>query len=97
MLKVLTEDERKLLQKHFWQVVNNDPILRNFSKRDRTVFVTRMIEVEVARMNEVEGPPFPPEGYEFTWHPKASRLGQPSLQYGSDARPLETNPSERVY
>lgn len=74
MQKIVTDDERRLLRSHFWKVVNSDPMLMNFPRRERTIFMNRMVDIEVAKIQEQEVPVFPPEGYEIRFFPNKEQL-----------------------
>lgn len=97
MQKMVTENERKLLQAHFWKVVNNDPMLLNFPRKDRRIFVDRMVEIETARIEERPIPQFPPDGYEITFFPRGPRPYPPSLPDEKDAPDHETVPDAHAY
>src|SRR2546422_11382440 len=97
MKKLVTENERKLLFKHFRQVVKNDPLLSTFPRRDREVFAERMTEIEKARLQEEESSlTFPPEGYEVTLFPKANSSRHPLQPSDTGVQVHGTTPSERA-
>lgn len=97
MQRIVTDDERRLLRSHFWKVVNSDPMLMNFPRKDRVIFVERMIDVETARIEERPVPQFPPDGYEITFYPKQGRPRPPSLPSETDAPEHETVPNAHAY
>lgn len=100
MQKIVTEQERKLLYRHFMRVVKNDPLLSSFPRRAREIFADRMVEIEKARIEERDTDlKFPPEGFEITLYPKkprepvdysatASGPSHPLPQDGTDVRAL---------
>ena len=97
MQKLVTEGERKLLREHFQKVVKNDPMLSNFPRKDRVIFVERMVDIETARIEEREVPQFPPDGYEIIFYPKQGRPRPPSLPSETDVPAPETAPSAHAY
>src|SRR2546425_7584946 len=92
MKKLVTEGERKLLYRHFREVIKNDPLLSTFSRKDKEVFAARMTEIEKARIEETEcALTFPPEGYEVELHPTKEYIrSHPLSQDEKDVQAVET-------